>query len=178
MNKFKLDRGMTMLQRTMLLIILVFVLVGCNRSLDIQPNGDGTATITVGLTESEINTVITTALNNSENPLLRDPSVDLQAGQIVVSGEHERRDGSGRVAGTFTLQVSVTNGAIQAQITSVDVEGWDASDERIQEFNDRIATALSGLALQNNANATLDRITINDDMLEIAIIVQTQRNNN
>lgn len=169
---------MTMLHRTILLIALIFTLVGCNRSLDIQPNGDGTATVTVGLNESEINTVITTALNNAENPLLRDPNVDLQVGQIVVSGEHDRQNGSGRVSGSFTLQVSVTNGVIQAQITNVDVEGWDASDERIQEFNDRIASALNGLALRNNPNATLDSITISDDMLEIAITVQTQRNNN
>lgn len=167
-----------MLHRILLLLALIFTLVACNRSLDIQPNGDGTATITVGLTESEINTIIITALNTAENPLLRDPSVDLQTGQIVVSGEHDRQDGSGRVSGSFTLQVSVNNGTIQAQITNVDVEGWDASDERIQEFNNRIATALSGLALQNNASASLSNIAITDDMLEISIIVQTQGNSN
>ncbi|GAB5492339.1 MAG: hypothetical protein Phog2KO_25540 [Phototrophicaceae bacterium] len=162
-----------MLNRIILLVVLIFALVGCNRSLDVQPNGDGTSTITVGLTESEINTVITTALNTAENPLLSNPSVDLQTGQIVVSGDYQRQDGSGTASGTITLQVSVANGEIQAQVTNVNVEGWDASDERIQQFNQRLETALATVAQQNNANASLDRITITNDMLDISITIQT-----
>ena len=161
-----------MLNRIILLVVLSFALVGCS-GLDIQPNGDGTSTITVGLSEGEINTVIATALNTTENPLLSNTSVDLQTGQIVISGDYQRQDGSGTASGTLTLQVSVINGEIQAQVSYVDIEGWDASDERIQQFNERLEAGLATFAQQNNSNASLDSIAITDDTLDIAITIQT-----
>jgi hypothetical protein len=157
--------------RLFLLLALLFMLAACNRDVGIQPNGDGTATVTISVTESEVNTVVQTALANSGNPLLRNPSVDLQNGQIVISGEHERRDGNGTVSGTVTLNVNVVSGALQAQVTSVNIEGWDANDERIQEFNDRLEELLGGRARQNNGNATLESVTITNDNLTIAIRV-------
>lgn len=161
-----------MLQRIALLLLLSFALVGCS-GLNVQPNGDGTATITVSLTESEINTVIATALSTAEEPVLSNTSVDLQTGQIVVSGDYQRQDGTGTASGTLTLQISVVNGEIQAQVSNVNIEGLDASDARIQQFNERLETGLATVAQQNNANASLDSITITDDTLNIAITVQT-----
>jgi hypothetical protein len=157
--------------RLFLLLGLVFSLAACNRELDIQPNGDGSATISISVTEAEVNTVVQTALENSANPLLRNPSVDLQNGQIIITGEHDRRDGNGTVSGTVTLSVTALNGEIQAQVTSVNIEGWDANDARIQEFNDRLEELLGGRARQNSGNATLESVTITDDNLTISIRV-------
>lgn len=156
--------------RLFLLLVLVFSLAACNRDVDVQVNGDGTADISVSVTEVEVNTVVQNALSGN-NPLLRNPSVDLQNGQIVVSGEHDRRDGGGTVAGTVTLSATVSNGELQVQVTSVNIEGWDANDERIQQFNDAIAERLGGRARQNNGNASLQSVSISNDSLTFVIRV-------
>jgi len=165
------------MRRFILLALLLMLLAACGRAnINIQPAADGTALITVGIPEAEINTIIAAALANSDNPLLREPSVDLQNGQMVISGEHDRRDGSGRVAGTVTLRVAVNNGVIEAEIINVNIEGVDVSDERIANFNQRLSENLGSRALQNNERAQLDSITITDDRLEFQLRVQRANN--
>jgi len=165
-----------MLQRLLIVLLLPLTLAACNRdNVDVQRNGDGTATVTVTVQEAEVNTMITTALTQMDNPLLRDPSVDLQNGRIVVTGQHERRDGGGTVEGTITLSVSVVNGTLQVQATDINIEGFDVSDERVAQFNGNLAEALAGRARQDNPRATLQSVTITDTTLSMAIVVDTQR---
>ena len=174
MNGFFGDK--TMIQRLILVLIAIFTLAACNRdNVTISPDGEGSTTITVTLSEAEFNTLIATALANTENPLLRDPSVDFQNGQVVISGEHDRRDGNGRVSGTMTMQIQVVNGAIQAQITAVNIQGLDISDERIAELNQRLAEQLAERAQRDNPFTTLSSINITDDAIEINITVTRAR---
>lgn len=165
-----------MIQRLILILIAIFTLAACNRdNVTVRPEGDGSTTVTVTLSEAEFNTVIAAALANTANPLLRDPSVDFQNGQVVISGEHDRRDGNGRVSGTLTMQVQVVNGAIDAQITAVNIEGLDMSDERIAELNQRLAERLAERAQRDNPLATLSSINITDDAIEINITITRAR---
>jgi regulator of protease activity HflC (stomatin/prohibitin superfamily) len=164
-----------MLQRVFLFLVAVVSLAACQfGSVSVERNADGTADVTVSLTESEANTMIQAALEQSANPLLRNPSVDLQSGQLVISGEHDRKDGGGRVSGTASVTLAVVNGEIQAQVTSATFEGWDVSDARIAEFNQQLAAQLGGRARRDNARATLSSITISDNALNIVVTVQTQ----
>lgn len=165
-----------MLQRLFLILLLPLTLAACNRdNINVQPNGDGTATVTVTVQEAEVNTLITTALSQMENPLLRNPSVDLQTGQIVINGERDRQDGGGRVSGSITLSVSVVNGAMQIQATSANLEGLAASDAQIAEFNQNLAELLSGRARQDNPRATLQSVSITNETLSISILIDTSR---
>jgi hypothetical protein len=159
------------MQRILLFCMLAISLVACNRDVDIQRNGDGTATVSVSVSEADVNTVVQTALSAAANPLIRNPSVDLQNGQIVIAGEHESRNGSGTVSGTLTLTVSVVNGALQVQVTSANFEGWDVNDERIQRFNEALSERLGGRFLENNPNATLESISITNDNISVNIRV-------
>ncbi|MGJ3238546.1 MAG: LmeA family phospholipid-binding protein [Anaerolineae bacterium] len=152
--------------------LLAIGLTACSDMINIQPNADGTATLTINLGETEINTAITTALINSNEPVVRDTNVDLQDGQMVISGEYDRQNGTSTVAGSLTVEVALVNGEVQASITEVNAEGWDTSDERIQNFNQQLSEVLQGLALNNNENATLESVNITDDALSIAIRLQ------
>lgn len=161
-----------MIHRMAFILLVLFSLAACNRdNVTVRPDGNGTAIVTISLTESEFSTMISTALASSANPLLRNPSVDFQNGQVVISGEHDKRDGSGRVSGTATLTVQVTNGAIDAQITAVNIEGLDLSDERVADFNQRLAQALAGRAIRDNPRATLSSISITNDAMQLNITV-------
>lgn len=167
-----------MFTRMMLLFLVAVGLVACNRdSFGAQRNQEGGLDITVSATEAEVNTLIQTALTQSANPLVRNPSVDLQDGQIVISGEHDKRDGSGqRVNGTITVVPSVLDGRLAVQVTSVNIEGWDASDARVQEINQKIEQALQGRAVQDNPNVDLTRVMVSNDNLTFTISTRPAQN--
>ena len=156
-----------MTKRIVLFTLVILALAACNRGkIEVERKAGGGATVTVTVSESEINDVITEALA-VENPLLRDPHVDLQAGKIVVTGEHDQRDGSGRVSGNFTMTLSVQDGALLAQITDVQIQGIDLSDERIANINARMAQRLTERAGRENRIITVTSVTITDNDVEI-----------
>jgi hypothetical protein len=123
------------------------------------------------LTEADINAAIADALAIA-NPLLRDPKVDLQPGQIVVTGSHEQRDGTGSVSGSLTITLSVQNGAILAQVTQVNIDGVDASDARIAAINQRIADRVTRRANRENRQITVKSVTIADTEIDVVFNVK------
>jgi hypothetical protein len=158
-----------------LLIIAALALVGCQGQFNVERNPEGGADVTITLSESDINTAITQALSERENPLLRDPQVDLQPGQIVVSGIHDRNDGSGEVSGTLTATVTVQNGALLAQVTQANIQGVSLSDERIARFNERLAQNF-GQRVNNQDGFTMQSVTITDSDMQIKFNIQQQEN--
>lgn len=158
-------------------LMLIVFLTGCRAgAVEIDRNPDtGMTDITVTLTESDINTLVQEALSRSANPLLRNPSVDLQTGAFVINGEHDRQDGGGTVSGSIRVAVSLVNGALQVSVTQADIEGWDVGDARIEQFNQQLATALGQRALQRNANAQLTDVTITPDSFTFTLSIASRR---
>ncbi len=156
-----------------LLLIGVVALAACRRAevTDIQRDPSGGVDVTAELTESDISAAIADALA-IDNPLLRDPQVDLQPGQIVITGQHDQRDGTGTVSGSLTVTLSVQNGAILAQVTQADIEGIDLSDARIATINSRIAERVTRRADRENRQITVQSVTISDTAVEVIFNVQ------
>lgn len=154
----------------MALVGLILLLTACNFSAERSPSGG--LDVTVSVSEAEVNTAIRRALDASADPLLRDPSVDLQNGQIVVSGEHDRRDGGGRVSGTVTLTAGVANGALTLQASSLAIEGFEATDARLAAFNQTLAAALNQLAANTRGQITILGVTITDSEMQIRFNAQ------
>ena len=151
--------------------MLVLGLAACNRGnvSDVQRDPNGGVDATVSLTEQEVNDTVVEALSKQGNPLLRNPKIDLQPGQLVINGEHERRDGKGTVSGSVTVTITVQNGSLVAQVTKADIEGYDASDSRITEFNQKLADAFNRRANRDNKQITFTAITITDTNLTFTI---------
>lgn len=162
-----------MFARICFLTLLAVSLVACNRdNFSVQGNSEGGVDITITSTESEVNTLLSNALAQG-NGKVRNASVDLQNGQIVVSGEVERQNGSGEfVPATFTISLSVVNGGLSGQVTQSNVAGWSADDSRITEINQRIEQALQGRALRDNPNINLLSVTITDTDLTFILNAQ------
>ncbi len=157
-----------------LLSLLIIALAACNRGnvSDVQRDPNGGVDATVTLTEQEVNDAVVEALSKQGNPLLRNPKIDLQPGQLVINGEHERRDGKGTVSGSVTATVTVQNGSLLAQITKADIEGWDATDSRIAEFNQKLTDAFNRRANRDNKQITFTAITITDTNLTFTVNVK------
>ena len=160
-----------MIKRITLLVLLAMGLVACNRdSLNVQGNPNGGIDITVTATESEVNTTLSQALTQSGSAAFRNPSIDLQAGQIAITGEVERQNNSGDyVNANILVSVSVVDGLLDANVTSANVEGWAADDARLVEINQRVEQALQGRALRDNPNVSLTAITITDNNLTFTL---------
>lgn len=158
----------------LMLVVLAGSLTACRRAevTDIERNPDGGVDVTLTLAESDINEVIQQALAVRANPLLRNPQVDLQAGQIVINGEHDRRDGSGTVNGSVTVQVTVADGKLQATVVGLQIEGVDLNDERVTTFNQRVNDLLNSRAAQGRGQITVQSVSISETQMDVVLNAQ------
>lgn len=163
---------------SLLLVLGASLLAACGagRVSVVRERGSDVFNVTVELNEDDVAQLVAEALTASANPLLRDPVVDLQNGQIEVTGTHERRDGSGQVNGRITLTASVQDEHLVLQATDINIEGVDVSDERLAQFNNNLAERISGRAAQRMPNVTLTGVTITDNLLVLTL--DATRDNN
>jgi hypothetical protein len=160
-------------QMLLLTLLCLTGLAACDRGAvnNIQRDPAGGVDVTAQISEADVNDAIADALA-VENPLLRDPSVDLQAGQIVINGTHEKEDGSGTVSGTMTVTLSVENGVILTQVTQINIEGIKPSDERIRNINQRISERVTSRADSENRQITVKSVAVTDTAVEVVFNVQ------
>lgn len=157
--------------RILLVLIAALTLAGCRRgTIQIQPNGADGASVTVTWTEADVNAAVQDALTASGNPLLRNPKVDLQNGQIAVTGERDRVNG-GTVQGSFTLTLTAQNGTILPQISAVNVDGVTVNDQTVTALNDRLRDAFNRRANQTR-RVTVQSVTITDSSVQVVAEVQ------
>ena len=161
---------MRQLKIGLLLVIgsLLLVACGAGRVEIVRERGSEVFNVTVELNEDDVAQLVEEALAASGNPLLRNPVVDLQDGQIEVTGEHERRDGSGVVDGRIVLTPSVQNDTLMLEATEISIEGVDLSDERIAQFNENLAERISGRA-DRAPNVTLTAVSVTDNLLTLTL---------
>ena len=158
-------------------LLILLVLAACNRGRveDVERNPNGGVDITASITEAEVAGWMGDVLTVSGNPLLRDPQVDLQSGQIVVTGEHERRDGSGqRVNGSLIFSLSVVDGALLAQVTDVQIEGITFDDPAITTINQQLVSRLQRRADPDSRAINFVSVSITDD--EVRTTINARRN--
>jgi len=166
-----------MFLRITILMVLALSLVACNRdNFSAQRNPDGGVDITVTATEAEVNTMLSNALARGEGNV-RNATIDLQSGQIVITGEVQQQDGSGNfVPATLNVGVTVVEGRLAAQVNSINVSGWSADDARLTQINQRIEDALQGRAQRDNPNVNFTSITITDTNLTFELTAQRSNN--
>ena len=148
-------------------IIAILALSGCRATIDVDR---AAGTVTVSVTEADINEAIVEALNATTNPLLRDPSVDLQNGVLVVNSLHQRRDDSGEtVSGTITLAFSTLEGRLQVDVRSVVLDALPSDDPRLIEFVSRFANRLNRRLTRSMRRFDIDSISITDTTLTLVL---------
>lgn len=147
---------------------LLLAACGAGQVEIVRERGSDVFNITVELNEDDVAQLVEEALAANGNPLLRNPVVDLQNGQIEVTGQHERRDGSGLVNGRILLIPSVQDNALMLEATEITLEGVEMSDERIAQFNENLAERISGRA-DRTPNVTLTTVTVTDNLLTLTL---------
>ena len=158
------------LKMVLLLVLSGLLLTACStgRVEIVRERGSDVFNVTVELNEADIAQLVEEALLAGANPLLRDPVVDLQNGQIEVTGMHEKRDGSGEVDGRLVIVPSVQNGQLVVEAVEIDIEGLAVSDDRIEQFNNNLAQRMARHIEQRNRDITMTGVSVTDDLLVLA----------
>jgi hypothetical protein len=149
------------------LMALSIVLSAC--SIDVARNDDGSLTVTSSMTEASLSAEMGHALDQLQNV-----SVDLQDGTMIFSADRPRPDGSQIDHVQFRVDLGSNNGQLTATISEFMVNGQPGSDERVAQWNERIAERLERQA-ERHPNRSLESATITDSDVTLVWHVETER---
>jgi len=155
---------------TFLLIMALATACGTSISVD-----EDSVEVTVPLSESAVNQLLRYSFVEQDVDNLFDDitSIDMQPGLIRIYGTYTHTDGS-TVPGSADLTMSAKDGALDAEITAVDIAGLDIDHPRVTHINDVIADAFAEEASDNvisNDRAEFVGVEITEDGMEITIKV-------
>lgn len=156
--------------RLILLILTGAVLVGCGGA-NVEINPEGGVEVTITLTEEELNFAIGEALSDGDNTLLLNPQLTLGDGMITVTGEYFFVTGEKHI-GTMMIHLGAENGALTAEITSVEIEGFDADEGRLANLNQRLASALTRYANRDGGPVSVQAVNVSDAGVQVTLTVQ------
>lgn len=153
-----------------LLVAVLGVLSACSINLD--RNADGSLNATVSMTEQQMNSELALALDGRPN--MKNITAAMQNGYINVSGERERENDGQTDQFSFRLDLGVSDGHLSATISDFKINGIAASDDRISQWNEKIANRLQANA-EKHPNRTLESVSISGDELTLVYRIETPR---
>jgi hypothetical protein len=155
--------------KTTLLVLLVMLATACTRN--VSRNGDGSVTVTTSITQQELQEVISSAI---ADPLVKNVTVSLQSGYVLVSGEHQRLNDAGKTDTlSFRLDLSVSNGQLVASVTDAKIDNIAIEQNRVDNWNQTISNRLFKFGGKSE-NATLQSISITTESVTMTWNVTKQ----
>ena len=153
------------------LLIMAVAATACGTSITVD---DDSLEITLPLSESAVNRLLRFSFVEQDDDNLLDDitSIDMQPGLIRMLGTYTNSDGSS-VPGSVDLTVSAKDGALEAEITAIDISGLDIDHPRVTHVNDVMAKAFAREASDNDDGEFVS-VDITADAIEITIKVSTQ----
>ena len=143
-----------------LLIVVLFAISACRAN--ISRNADGSTTVETTISQQELQDVVSASI---ADPLVKNVTVALQSGYVLVSGERQRlNDASKTDMLTFRLDLSVNNGQLTSSISNAQLDRKPLEQNRVDNWNQTIANRISKLG-QKNPNSTLQSITVTANMV-------------
>ena len=137
------------------LLAFVFLLSACQRN--VSRNSDGSFTVETSVSQQELQTAITAAI---ADPLIKDLTVSLQTGYVLVSGTRERlNDPSKTDTLSFRLDLGVSNGQLTSTISNALLDNVAIEQSRVDHWNETIANRIAILG-QKNPTSTLKSVSI------------------
>ena len=131
------------------------LVTACTRN--VVHNDDGSIAVETKISQQELQQVITSSISD---PLVKNVTVSLQTGYVLVSGEHQRLNDSSKMDSlTFRLDLSASNGQLTAKITDAKIDGVSIEQNRVDNWNQAIANRISNFS-KKTGKATLQTVSI------------------
>jgi hypothetical protein len=139
----------------LLFLIILLLVTACKK--DIVRNDDGSLTVETTISQQELQEVITSSI---ADPLVKNVTVSLQSGYVLVSGEHQRLNDSSKTDTlTFRLDLSVSNGQLSAAISNAQIDNVSIEQNRVDNWNQTIANRIAKIGRKSD-KATLQAISV------------------
>jgi hypothetical protein len=143
-------------QKLTILFALIFLFVSACRA-NISRNEDGSLTVQTTINQPELQTAITTSI---ADPLIKDLTVSLQSGYVLVTGQRQRlNDASKTDTLTFRLDLGVSNGQLTTTVSDAQLDGIQIEQNRVDHWNQKIASRLLSLG-KKNPNGSLQAVSV------------------
>jgi hypothetical protein len=152
------------LKRTYILLVALLVLLISACKANISRNQDGSYDVETTISQDELQGVITASI---ADPLIKEITVTLQSGYVLVSGERQRLNDNTRTDTlSFRLDLGVNNGQLTSSISNALLDGIAVEQARVDLWNQRIAKRLAILG-QKNRNSTLESLSITPEAISM-----------
>ena len=146
---------MNKISKLFLLFLAVLLVTACTRN--VVHNDDGSIAVETKISQQELQQVITSSISD---PLVKNVTVSLQTGYVLVSGEHQRLNDSSKTDSlTFRLDLSASDGQLTAKITDAKIDGVSIEQNRVDNWNQAIANRISNFS-KKTGKATLQTVSI------------------
>jgi hypothetical protein len=150
-------------QKLTILFALIFLFVSACRA-NISRNEDGSLTVQTTISQQELQEAITASI---ADPLIKDLTVSLQSGYVLVTGERQRlNDTSKTDTLTFRLDLGVSNGQLTATISNAQLDGVQVEQNRVDHWNQTIASRLVILG-KKNPNGSLRAVDVTPESVHM-----------
>jgi hypothetical protein len=152
--------------RVGLILLLITLLAACASGPNVERSADG-STVTLILNENEMSELVRQMMA-IDRSFFREPTVDLGADQITLTGDYVYSDGREPARGSVTLAPVVTNCQIFFTLADIGIPNVSETDVQLAALNEWLAVRLIQRARRVN-RGDLEALSISDGDLRIVI---------
>lgn len=136
-------------------IIPILLLSACKAS--ISRNQNGSLDVETSISQQELQDAISASI---ADPLIKEITVSLKSGYVLVSGTRERLNDSSKTDTlSFHLDLGVSNGQLTSSISNAKLDNVAIEQNRVDNWNQTIANRIAIIG-KKNPNSTLKSVTI------------------
>ena len=140
---------------TLIFLFILSLTSACKAN--ISRNDNGSLNVETSITQQELQDLITASI---ADPLIKELTVSLQSGYVLVSGTRERLNDPGKTDTlSFRLDIGASNGQLTTSISNAQLDGVPLEQNRVDHWNQTIANRLS-MINEKNTKGTLNSVTI------------------
>jgi hypothetical protein len=144
-------------------LLPVLLLTGACKA-NISRTSDGTFDVETTLSQQQLQEVISGAI---ADPLIKDLTVSLQFGYVLVSGTRARLNNASKTDNlSFRLDLGVSNGQLTASVSNAQLDGVPLDQTRVDHWNQTITNRLSMVG-DKNPNSTLKSVAVTPEVVSI-----------
>ena len=140
---------------TLIFLFILSLTSACKAN--ISRNDNGSLNVETSITQQELQDLITASI---ADPLIKELTVSLQSGYVLVSGTRERLNDPGKTDTlSFRLDIGASNGQLTTSISNAQLDGVPLEQSRVDHWNQTIAKRLS-MINEKNSKSTLNSVSI------------------
>ena len=143
---------------TLIFVVLALFASACNAK--ITRNSDGSRAVETTVSQQELQDAINASI---ADPLIKELTVSLQSGYILVTGQRQRLNDAGKTdALSFRLDLGLSNGGLTATISNATLDGKPVEQNRVDHWNQTIANRIA-LIGKKRPNSSLQAVSVTSE---------------